>query len=284
MYVDVHAHMDSEVFSKNLDKIISKSKEDGIKAIISNGTSPISNRKVLELSKLYPLIKPALGMYPIEANEKEGINVKKEFIEFYDEKYKLKINELTDKDINFIFESNYKSYIEQELNFIKKFKDNIFAIGEVGIDLHWTKDTKYQKYAFEKIIELSNKIKKPLIVHSRDAENYTYKILKENNAQKVIQHCFSGSLEVASQMIDDGYYFTIPCNVIRSKKVQEFCKFIDINKILTETDAPYLAPMPKETNYPYNVILSVKKISEIKGLSEKDTMNNIYKNYQKILL
>lgn len=285
MYIDVHAHMDDEILLKDIDNIAKKCRGMDVKAVISNGTNPRSNRIVLELANKYQsVIKAALGIYPIEAGELEGIKTKKEFIEQYDNVFSKNVNALTDVEINDIFRKNFEQYIDQELKFIEENRNKIIAIGEVGIDLHWTKELKFQQYVFEKIIELAKKINKPLMVHSRDAEQFTVNLLTKYNAKKVMIHCFNGSIEVANQILKNGWYFSIPCTIVRNKKVQELVRLIPITKILTETDAPYLAPNPKDTNYPYNVIQSVKKIAELKGLTEKETENIIYMNYQDLFL
>ena len=285
MLVDIHAHLDIEPLFSKLNKVLFDCQERKIKTIISNGTSPFSNRKVLEISKQYPIVKPAFGLYPIEANEKEGVNVKLEFIDLYDKEIKEKgvdITKLSEKQINEIFETNFNYYIDEELKFITKFNKEIAAIGEVGLDLYWTKETKYQLPAFKKIIGLANKINKPLIVHSRDAEELTYQTLKSHDAKNVIIHCFGGDLEVTKKMHDDGYYFSIPATVVRNSKLQKLVQMTDLNKILTETDSPFLSPVPKTTNYPYNVIESIKKIAEIKGLHLDETKHILYENYKKV--
>jgi len=278
MYVDVHCHLDEEILAKDLDRIIFECKDKEVVAVITAGTSPKSNRDALKIAKKYSIVKAALGIYPIEAIQKEGYDAKKQFLQEYG------VNALTEKQIELEFEKRFMSLIAKEIDFIRQNKDKIVAIGEVGLDLYWTESLRFQKYVFERMIELTLELDLPIVVHCRNAEQQVFDILQAKNAKKVVIHCYGGPLEIAQKMIDAGYYFTIPTNVVRSKKVQKLVELLDISRIMTETDSPCLAPNPKETNYPYNVVYSVEKIAELKGLTVEETKNIIYMNYQKLFL
>ncbi|MBU3942028.1 MAG: TatD family hydrolase, partial [Nanoarchaeota archaeon] len=221
----------------------------GIKAIISNGINYKSNRKTLELSRKYKIVKPALGLYPDDT---------------------IKLTE---------------EQIKDELNFIEKNKDKIIAIGEVGLDYKYCKkkqEQELQKEIFLKIINLSKKINKPIIVHSRKAESDVIDILKNSDAKKVMLHCFSGKLKLIKRAAELGYYFSIPTNITHSQHFQKLAELADINKLLTETDAPYLSPYKNRRNEPSFIIEAIKKIAEIKNISINETANNIFMNYQKV--
>jgi len=249
LLVDVHAHLDLNEFDSDLDEVIKRAETAGVKAIISNGLNPESNRKTLELSRKYKIVKPAFGLYPNDALK------------------------LTEKEI------------ESELNFIEKNKDKIAAIGEVGLDYKYCKkkqEQELQKEIFLKIINLSKKINKPLIIHSRKAEQEIISILENSDAKKVVLHCFSGKLRLIKRAAGLGYYFSVPTNVVRSNQFQKLVEIVDINKLLTETDSPYLSPYKNKRNEPSFIIEAIKKIAEIKNISINETANNIFMNYQKI--
>ncbi len=247
LLVDVHAHLDHCKFKQDLDKVIENAKKNNVKTIINNGINPEKNRATLELAKKYDVIKAALGLYPTDA-------------------IKLKEEE-----------------IANELEFIKKNKDKIVAIGEIGLDYHWNlKQHDKQKEIFEKIINLAEKIKKPLIVHSRKAEEDVIDILESSKIKKVVLHCFSGSISLVNKAYDLGYYFSIPTNVVRSNHFQEIVKIININRIVTETDSPYLSPFSGQRNEPSNVLYSIKKIAEIKNMDAEEVANNIWMNYKNL--
>jgi len=249
LLVDVHAHLDLKEFDSDLDEVIKRAETAGVKAIISNGLNPESNRKTLELSRKYKIVKPALGLYPDDAIK------------------------LTEKQI------------QDELNFIEKNKNKIIAIGEVGLDYKYCKkkqEQELQKEIFLKIINLSKQINKPLIIHSRKAEQEIIDMLENSDAKKVVLHCFSGKLKLIKRAAELGYYFSIPTNITHSQHFQKLAELADINKLLTETDAPYLSPYKNRRNEPSFIIETIKKIAEIKNISINETANNIFMNYQKI--
>ncbi len=244
MLVDVHCHLDLLEKEKNIDKVIKNTKD--LAVIITQGTSPESNRKVLEYSKKYKIVKPALGLYPDKAVK------------------------LSDKEI------------DEEIKFIKKQKP--FAIGEVGLDNFRVENLERQKQVFKKFIKLSNELKIPIIVHSRKAEEETIQVLQENKAKKVLMHCFSGNKEQTDKALELGYYFSIPTSVVRSKTFRKLAKRVPLNRILTETDAPYLSPIEGEINEPSYIKYSIKKIAELKKVTPEELEKIIYMNFQKLFL
>ncbi len=248
LLVDVHAHLDLKEFDSDLDDVIKRAEKAGVKAIISNGINCKSNKKTIELSKKYPIIKPALGLYPDDA---------------------IKLTQ---------------EQLQNELNFIKKNKEKIIAIGEVGLDYKYCKkkqEQELQKEIFIKIIKLSKKIDKPLIIHSRKAESDVIEILEKEKTKKVVLHCFSGKLKLIKKAAELGYYFSVPTNVVRSSQFQKLVEIVDINQLLTETDSPYLSPYKNKRNEPSFIIETIKKIAEIKNITINETANNIFMNYQK---
>ena len=254
-YVDVHAHYDLGDFDKDLPEILEECSKEGVKAIIANGVHPKSNRKVLQLSEKFPILKPALGYYPVHIAE-DGLEK-----------------------------------VDEEISFMKKNKDKFVAIGEVGMDfkigddnLHGDKFKNMQKEGFEKFIELSEKTKKPLIIHSRKAELQVVEMLESSKLKNPVMHCFMGKKKLMHRIGDNGWNLTISNIITKLQQLQEMAKYININQLLTETDAPYLAPNPGERNDSRNVKLAVKKIAEIKGFEEEEVANNIFMNYQRLFL
>ena len=247
MLVDVHCHLTDERFS-NLDNVIKNAKKNNLVSIISNGTNFEDNLNVLKLSRKYSIVKASLGLYPLDA---------------------VKLNE---KELAKVF------------NQIKDNKNNIISIGEIGMDFKFNKEIKKQKEIFLKIIELSEKIKKPLIIHSRSAEKEVIELLETSKNKNFLLHCFTGNFKLAKRIFDNGYYLSIPCIINRSRHFQDIAKNFELKQILTETDAPYLSPFKDKMNEPGFVRETIKKISEIKNLEEKEITNIIYMNYQKLFL
>src|SRR3990167_1274987 len=171
MLVDVHAHLQSKEFENDLDEVIERARKAGVTTIINSGTNSKSNKLSLELSKKYDIVKTSFGLYPVEA---------------------LNLN------------------VEKELECMEKNKNNIIAIGEVGLDYQESENKKKQKEIFLKIIELSEKIKKPKILHTRKAEADVLEILESAKIKNAILHCFSGNIKLVNKAHDLGCYFSIP--------------------------------------------------------------------------
>ena len=153
----------------------------------------------------------------------------------------------------------------------------VVAIGEIGLDYYWTKDNvERQKDYFIKELRLSKKYDLPVIVHARDSIQDVYDILKKENIKKGSMHCYSGSVEMAKEFIKLGLCIGIdgPITYKNNKKGIEVLNNIDINKLLLETDSPYLSPEPKRgtTNTSLNLPYIVKKISEVKNIKEEDVI------------
>jgi len=262
--IDVHCHLNQELFKKDLDQVLQRAEKAGVKAILVSGVNPPANQEVQKLAEKYPIIKWSYGIYPIDAlglePDETGLPV-----------HKGPIN------------------LEQEFAFIKKNVKNITAIGEVGMDFHWTTKEKtgmQQEENFRKIIRFAISIKKPLVIHSREAEEECITILEEeikHHEIPVIQHCFSGRKSLMSKAAALGHYFSIPPNILVSSNFQTLVQKTDIKQLLTETDAPWLSPKKGERNEPANVLKTIQKIAEIKKLTSEQAAKQIWENYLSLL-
>jgi TatD DNase family protein len=245
MLIDVHAHLDDEKIT-NVEDIILNSKQEGIKTIINCGLNQKSNRTTLKLSKKYSIIKPAFGFYPSYAEQSKPEEVKK------------------------------------EIEWIKKNKP--FAISEIGLDFKEAKDINKQKEVFILFLKLAKELDIPAIIHSRKAEQDVLEIVKEINYKKIVLHCFTGKKRLIKLAEEMGLYFSIPVIIIKSSHFQDLVKNINLSRLLTETDSPYLAPIRGEINEPKNVRLTINMISKIKGITAKECEKIIYMNYQRLFL
>lgn len=241
--VDTHCHIYKEYYD-DIPKLVEQIKKAGIKKIIVNGCDMKSNMEVLELVKEYDIVYGAIGFHPTE---------------------------LTTNDDEMI------SFLEAHIN-----DNKIVALGEIGLDYHYDNTDKLRQYAaFKKQLELAEKYKKPIIVHSRDAIWDTYNIMSRYNLKGSI-HAFSGSAEMAQAFIKLGYYIGVGgvCTYKNAKNIVNVIENIPLAYILLETDSPYLTPDPfrGQTNTPANIPIIAKKVSEIKNVSlpkvVKDTTTN----------
>lgn len=206
MFTDTHCHLYMEYYD-DIKLVIERAKEADITRFINNGCDTKSNEEVLELSKKYNNLYAAIGIHPESVN---NYNV---------------------DDINFLIE---------HIN-----NTNVVAIGEIGLDYHYTKENRNEQITlFKKQLDIAEKYNMPVIIHSREATDDMLKILKEYKVKGVI-HSFSGSLETAKEYIKLGFLLGIN-GVITFKncKIKEYIKDIPLSNIILETDSPYLTPEP----------------------------------------
>ncbi len=247
LLADVHAHLDDQAFDPDLAEVIERAEKAELKAVIANGTTPESNRKVLEISRQHSLIKPALGMDPIESLK------------------------LSDGDL-----ANEIAWMH---------KQKFVAFGEIGLDHYWSKDEdehKRQKVIFANMLELAKEMKKAIIVHSRKAERECIDMIRDSGVKKVVFHCFGGNFKLVHEIRDFGWCFSVPTSVIRNEHFQRLVKDVPVKQLLTETDAPYQGPEPGMRNEPMNVTLTVKKIAEIKNQTFEEIANQLFANYMRL--
>jgi TatD DNase family protein len=244
MLIDVHCHLD---MLEDIKLVIERARKKRVTTIVSQGTTVATNRAVLNLCARYGEIKAALGLYPIDSlgmKEKE---------------------------------------IESEFNFIRNNKDKVIAIGEVGLDLKEDKEqfTKQQR-VFQQAIDLAKELSVPIIVHSRKAELQCIIQLEQNEAKKVVMHCFSGKLSLVKRIIENGWSLSIPTSVKNSEHFQKVIELVPLDHLLCETDSPYLHPDRGFPNEPANVLVSYELIAKIKKLTLGAVEKQIEKNYLKL--
>lgn len=261
--VDVHTHLDDPKFSDDLDAVVARAKANGVVAVITQGVSHEKNMLLLELARRDPVIKIAMGIYPLNAR---GVIVRAD------------PGAEEDHDVQSAFS------VEETLHAIESHKDSIIAIGEVGIDLHFSDDKERQVENFRSVVRLAKRIHKPLIIHSRKAEKEVLDILEEEQFSKAVMHCFTGSHKLLKRGLAMGLMFSIPTAVVRNKQFQENAAIIPTGQLLTETDAPYMGPYKDLRNEPANIRDAVMKIAEIKHMDPLELANTIYFNYQKMFL
>lgn len=251
--VDVHSHID---LIKDFEEMLERARSKGVVKIIVSGIDKETNRKAIELSSKHDLVEASVGIYPPDALTREYSGAGKKYASFD---------------------------IEEEIKWIKANKDKIVGIGEVGMDFSDEKaDRKSQEKLFVKMIALAKELELPLIVHSRKSERGVLDILGREKHGKVVMHCFCGKKGLVKEGSEKGYYFTIPPNIVRASTFQTVARIVNINQLLTETDAPYLSPEKGKDNEPANVAVTVEKIAEIKGFDKEETANNIFLNYMKV--
>ena len=247
--IDCHCHIQDVKYKDDFEEFSRELKEKCLFAIVS-GANKQWNRDAIGLAKKYPgLIYATIGLHPIDA---------------------VKLSE---------------SEFEEELKYIEENVDNIVGVGEIGLDYHWEKDEgkrEIQKKRFIEFLRLAKRIDKPVVIHSWDAEDDCVTILKEENMQNVVMHCFSGKRPVMERALSYGYYISFSTNMLFSKLLRKLSRDCPVEKMLIETDAPYLDPNHTGKNMPWNTLLSVKKIAGMKKMDEDVLLKTIIKNAEKV--
>ncbi len=260
MYVDVHTHLTHARFENDYEAVIANAKKVGVEAIIVNGLEPKSNRQTLDLAKRFDNIYPALGIYPIEAIHPM-----------------VKDLDLTKSDFD----------VDQEIAFIEENarQDKIIAIGECGLDGYWVGQETFaeQERVFIELIEIGKRYDKPIIIHTRKLEKRAMEILAHHDAKRVNFHCYCGKVKWAIDAAENyNWYFSIPANARNNEAFGKMLQKLPAENILTETDAPYLAPVRGERNEPANVVGTVAYLAELRGISTDQAKTLVSDNFRRL--
>ena len=260
-YVDVHAHLTHDKLCEDVESIVTRAEAAGLSSIICNGLDPESNRAVLRLAERFEIVKPSLGIYPIDAMAS-----------------KIEPDEWT-----YDFPAPDPFDVDEEIAFIDSQADQLIAIGEIGLDAYWLQTHQdEQERVFRGLIEVAQKHDLPVIIHSRKAELRCFEILQEMKVQKADFHCFGGKLKLARRIADAGYYLSIPPVVVRAESFQRFASKLPIECLLTETDCPYMGPERDALNEPSNVPIGVEAMAQARGISTEAMAEAIAQNYERL--
>ncbi len=251
MIFESHAHYDDEAFEEDRGSLLESLREHGIDRVVNVGASLESCRATLELMEKYPFMYGAMGVHPSETGE--------------------------------LNEDHFKWLSEQCC------KDKVVAVGEIGLDYHWKEpEEKVQKYWFERQLLLARETGLPVIIHSRDAARDTLDMMQALHAGETggVIHCFSYTKEIAKAYLDMDYYFGIGGVITfqNAKKLKEAVAYIPLEKILLETDSPYLAPEPNRgrRNSSLNLPYVARAIAELKGITYEEVVEVTEKNAQRL--
>ncbi len=258
--IDVHAHLDDSRFEKDLKEVVMNATNKEVKNIIVSGVNPETNRKILEICKEFKIVRASFGLYPIDAL---GERIKRNL----------------DEDTRPIKPFD----VDEELEWIKKHREDCVAIGEVGLDFKIAPDYKKEQIEiFEKILTFAKKLDKPVIIHSRNAELEAIEILEKFNIKKVVMHCFSGKKSLIKRCVENGWFLSVPPVITRLDHFKTLVEIVPLENLLTETDSPYLSPVVGQRNEPANVAITIKEIAKIKDLGEEEVAEIIWKNAENL--
>ena len=252
MIFDTHCHLNSEELLPRIEEILESARKVGVDKFLIIGWNKESSLKAIELAHQYEGLYAAIGFHPTD------------------------IDGVSDEDYNEVM-----SHVDDP---------KVVAIGEIGLDYHWVKDPaqrEKQKEWFIKQIDFANLHKKPISIHNREAFEDCLKILKEHKPEySGVMHCYSGSVELLDDVLKLGLYIGLdgPLTFTNAKTPKEVCEKIPLDRLLVETDSPYLSPHPLRgtVNEPKNIALVIDEITRLKGLSKKHILDVIYQNSCKL--
>ena len=254
MLIDSHAHLDDRRFDADRDMLIKSLKENGVNLVLNIGADIKTSKASVDLAKKYNNVYAVVGVHPHSAKDLEGSDL-------------------------------------SELRKIAS-EDKVVAIGEIGLDYHYDNSPRdVQRKWFKKQIELAQELDMPIVIHSREATQETFDILKEASEKKSLRgiiHSYSGSYEMAVEYIKLGFYIAIggPVTFKNARILREVAAKLPLDKLLIETDAPYLTPEPYrgKRNEPMYVKYVAEKIAQVRGSTyeqiAKATSDNLLKLFE----
>ena len=249
--IDTHAHLDFDSYQDDLDHVLEKARAIGVEKIIVPGVTIKDAPRIIGLIEKYDYLYGTVSQHP----------------------------------------SDVKDWNDDSYNQLKEYASHpkIVAIGETGLDYYWDKDNvELQKHVFKEHIRLAKELNLPLIIHNRDAHADTLGILKETEANDIggVMHCFSGSAEFALECIKFGFYISLggPVTFKNAKKPKEVAKAVPLEKLLLETDSPFLTPHPYrgQRNDPSLIMLVAEEIAQIKDMPTEKVAEITTSNAEKL--
>lgn len=226
--IDTHCHLDFHQFDDVREEVLRRCSEE-MEAVVNSGTNVARNQSALELAANHSFVYPTLGFHPTYVKEGKDLDT-----------------------------------IEQQ---IRRHAENIVAVGEIGLDYHHVTDDNWraeQEEIFRGFLEVAQELALPVVLHTRDAEKQALDVVKQYDVPAVVLHCFNGAPDLAQQAVDRDYWVSISTQVLYSSRVQNLAATVPLERILLETDAPFL--YQSERNVPWNVHESAEKIAEVKGM------------------
>lgn len=247
MLIDTHVHLNADQYDEDLEEVMDRAREAGIKKMVVVGFDRKTIERTVDLIEKYENVYGVIGWHPVDAVD------------------------CTEEDLDWI----------ESLSTHEK----IVGIGETGLDYHWDKSPHdVQKEIFKKQIALAKRVKLPIIIHNRKATEDCIEILKSENAHEIggIMHAFSGDESDADTIVDMNFYVSLggPVTFKNAQEPKDIAVHVPIEKLLVETDAPYLAPHPYrgKRNEPAYVKLVAEKIAELRGMTYEDLAVQTTKN------
>ena len=258
---DVHAHLTDRRLAPMADAVVERAQAAGVTTIVSNGLNPTDNAATLALSRRHAIVRPAFGLYPVDAVLPEMLA--------------LGVDYHRDDD-------GEPPTAEEAIAWVEDHLDEAFAVGEIGLDHYWVPAELWdrQEAIFRRLVRLAMAADKAIIIHTRKAERRALEVLREEKATRVNWHCYSSKVKLARQIAAEGHFLSIPANVRKAQNFQRMVETLPRERILLETDCPYLGPVRGELNEPANVAGTAAYAAEAWGWSEAQVTEQLSANFE----
>ncbi|MBI4182216.1 MAG: TatD family hydrolase [Candidatus Aenigmarchaeota archaeon] len=242
--IDIHAHLCFPEFAEDREQVVAQARRE-VQGILVSSCTLAEGECALALARRHPgFLFPSLGCHPVQGDHPQEI-----------------------------------------ASLIARHAGQVVAIGEVGLDHHWVKDPlqqRNQEAMFGQFIALAERLRKPLVIHSWDAEQRCFQLVRDREVQAAF-HCYTGPPDLAEEIAARGFFVSISTNVLFSKRLRKTAARIPLDRLLLETDSPFLDPdRARRRNTPGNIRLSARKVAELRGVSEADILDAAAKNAKRL--
>ena len=244
--IDTHAHMCSPSFDEDRAEVLERARAAGIERVVAVGETLADAERNLSLAREHPELRVAAGLYPTVLDREQAMEL---------------------------------------IELIRRERDQIVAIGEVGLDRWKVKDEaglEVQQEIFESMIDLAIELDLPVNVHSRSAGRQAIEVLLARGAKRVQMHAFDGRAAKAMPGVEAGFFFSVPPSIVRSQQKQKLVRRLPLECLLIETDSPVLGPEQGERNEPANAVRSLEAIAELKETSRDEVREHVINNTQRL--
>jgi len=259
---DVHAHLTHPTLAADADALVARARDAGVTTIVANGLNAADNAAVQALARRHSAVRPAYGLYPVDAV----------------------LAELRAMGRPYPREGG-AAPAEAGVAWVRAHVEEAIAVGEVGLDGHWVPEPLWprQEEIFRALVGLALEAGKPLIVHTRRRERRALEILRELGAERVCWHCFGGKVSLARQIAaDTPHLFSIPANARRSERFTRMLQTLPRDRLLLETDCPYLGPDRSRPNEPANVAGTAAYAASLWGVDEREVAARLADNFARL--
>jgi TatD DNase family protein len=259
---DVHAHLTHPRLIGEIEDVVRRASEAGLTHIVCNGLNPEDNERVLSLADRFDIIRPALGFYPVDTV----------------------ITDMRALNVDYPREGREFS-ADEGVRWLEANVDRAFAIGEIGLDGYWVPDSLWerQEEVFRRLVRLAMDADKAIIIHTRKRERRALEILDELGARRVDWHCFGSKVKLARDIVQrEGHYMSIPGNARRSESFSRMLGTLPRDRLLLETDCPYLSPDRERASEPADVAGTAAYAAELWGVDIDAVARTVARNFSEL--